>query len=1046
MTAFPGFHRRYGFPSQVIQGSAPATVCLDVPDPDVETPVIVPPPTPSYTLAPGVGPLTLGQQSTLDACLVALTGRVGGVFVTSARTTATHHAIELATAAGHPARPGAGRARGARVGRAAPARRGRDRPRAPGRRGRLIAPAGGGREGGRWYTRRPYDDARDTGGLPLLLRAPGPPADPVGAARPVRGRPLGAAHHRGHAAAQVVLPGCGRAARAAHDELPEVLPHERHRPGGAHRPPPHLLRDARQLLDRGLLQGRRDPLRLGAVRPRSTGSTPTGSGSRSSRGWRACPATTRRSSSGSRWAFPATASRPSARPRTSGRRGPTGPCGPNTELYLDRGPAFGPEGGPAAGGDRYLEYWNLVFMQYDRAADGALTPLPSKNIDTGAGLERLAAILQDVPSVFDTDAFRPLIAWAEGASGRRYGADPRADRALRVLADHGRAMTFLATDGVRPSNEGRGYILRRIVRRAVSEASQIGLEPGAVAELAGPVVEGWGEAYPELRERDAEVRDVIAAEAEQFARTLTQGRRLLGEVIERSRASGTVTGDDAFRLHDTYGYPLDLTLEAAQDAGLSVDAEGFERLMEDQRERSRAGVGGEDGGDVAERAAAVAREAAQADFVGWDQTEIDTRVTAMEELGDGTVLLKLERSPFYPEGGGQVSDSGEIAGSGGRATVTGAFRVGDDQVLRARLEEGHLPVGAEVTARVDRRPAPADPGQPHGDPRPELGAARDPRRRACARPAPTSGPTSCASTSPTAGRVPAETLEAIEAMVNRRVEEDQPVTWEITDRDAAAERGRHRPVRGEVRRAGAGRLDRRLLEGALRRHARRPHRRDRPLRDHRRVVDRRRRAAHRGAHRPRRRRLAARAGAPPARGDRRQGRAHPGARGRAAPGQVRPRRHRGDRLQGRGLERRAGRRRPGRGPGHGRAARDLRPRQAGPGRGRRGRFGRGGGGQGAPRGQPRPRRRVVRPVGRLADPGRRPDRRAAAAAARTRWPGPAARTRRASPRRSSGRGSSCSPPGESEGSRARPRRGADRRGRERPDGHARPAPPGHRPG
>ena len=297
--------------------------------------------------------------------------------------------------------------------------------------------------------------------------------------------------------------------------------------------------------------------------------------------------------------------------------GPTGPCGPNTELYLDRGPAFGPEGGPAAGGDRYLEYWNLVFMQYDRAADGALTPLPSKNIDTGAGLERLAAILQDVPSVFDTDAFRPLIAWAEGASGRRYGADPRADRALRVLADHGRAMTFLATDGVRPSNEGRGYILRRIVRRAVSEASQIGLEPGAVAELAGPVVEGWGEAYPELRERDAEVRDVIAAEAEQFARTLTQGRRLLGEVIERSRASGTVTGDDAFRLHDTYGYPLDLTLEAAQDAGLSVDAEGFERLMEDQRERSRAGVGGEDGGDVAERAAAVAREAAQADFVGW---------------------------------------------------------------------------------------------------------------------------------------------------------------------------------------------------------------------------------------------------------------------------------------------------------------------------------------------------------------------------------------------------------------------------------------------
>ena len=468
--------------------------------------------------------------------------------------------------------------------------------------------------------------------------------------------------------------------------------------------------------------------------------------------------------------------------------GPTGPCGPNTELYLDRGPAFGPEGGPAAGGDRYLEYWNLVFMQYDRAADGALTPLPSKNIDTGAGLERLAAILQDVPSVFDTDAFRPLIAWAEGASGRRYGADPRADRALRVLADHGRAMTFLAADGVRPSNEGRGYILRRIVRRAVSEASQIGLEPGAVAELAGPVVEGWGEAYPELRERDAEVRDVIAAEADQFARTLTQGRRLLGEVIERSRASGTVTGDDAFRLHDTYGYPLDLTLEAAQDAGLSVDAEGFERLMEDQRERSRAGVGGEDGGDVAERAAAVAREAAQSDFVGWGHTEIDTRVTAMEELGDGTVLLKLERSPFYPEGGGQVSDSGEIAGSGGRATVTGAFRVGDDQVLRARLEGGHLPVGAEVTARVDgglRRQTQANHTATH-----VLNWALRETLGAGVRQAGSYvGPDKLRFDFTHRGRVPAETLEAIEAMVNRRVEEDQPVTWDITDRDAAADEG-----------------------------------------------------------------------------------------------------------------------------------------------------------------------------------------------------------------------------------------------------------------
>ena len=253
------------------------------------------------------------------------------------------------------------------------------------------------------------------------------------------------------------------------------------------------------------------------------------------------------------------------------KAGPTGPCGPNTELYLDRGPDFGPEGGPAVGGDRYLEYWNLVFMQYDRAADGTLSPLPAKNIDTGAGLERLAAILQDVPSVFDTDAFRPLITWAEGASRRTYGTDARDDRAFRVLADHGRAMTFLATDGVVPGNEGRDYVLRRIIRRAVSEAGHLGLEPSAVADLAAPVVEGWGEAYPELVERASEVRDILGAEAEQFARTLSQGRRLLAEVIDRSRATGEVSGDDAFRLYDTYGFPLDLTLEAAQDADLGLD-------------------------------------------------------------------------------------------------------------------------------------------------------------------------------------------------------------------------------------------------------------------------------------------------------------------------------------------------------------------------------------------------------------------------------------------------------------------------------------------
>ena len=469
--------------------------------------------------------------------------------------------------------------------------------------------------------------------------------------------------------------------------------------------------------------------------------------------------------------------------------GPTGPCGPNTELYLDRGPAFGPEGGPRVGGDRYLEYWNLVFMQYDRAADGTLTPLPSQNIDTGAGLERLAAILQDVPSVFDTDAFRPLISWAEGASRRRYGADARTDRALRVLADHGRAMTFLTADGVRPSNEGRGYILRRIVRRAVSEATQIGLAPDAVVELTGPVVEGWSDTYPELRERSAEVRDVIGVEAEQFARTLTQGRRLLGEVIDRSLPAGRVSGEDAFRLHDTYGDPLDRTLEAAGDAGLTVDSDEFERLMAGQRERSRTGAGGPaDGGDLAERAAAVAREAAPSEFTGWEDTVLDTRVTAMEEVGDGTVLLKLERSPFYAEGGGQVSDSGEIAGSEGRATVVGVVRVGDDQVLRARLEEGHLPVGAEVTARVDQGPRRQTQAN-HTATHVLNWALRETLGSGVRQAGSYVGPDKLRFDFTHRGRVPPETLERIESMVNERVAEDQPVTWEVVDREAAAEGG-----------------------------------------------------------------------------------------------------------------------------------------------------------------------------------------------------------------------------------------------------------------
>ena len=466
------------------------------------------------------------------------------------------------------------------------------------------------------------------------------------------------------------------------------------------------------------------------------------------------------------------------------KAGPTGPCGPNTELYLDRGPAFGPEGGPAVGGDRYLEYWNLVFMQYDRAEDGSLTPLPAQSVDTGAGLERIAAILQDVPSVFDTDAFRPLIDWAEAASGRRYGDDPRDDRALRVLADHGRAMTFLTADGVRPGNEGRGYVLRRIIRRAVSEAGQLGLPPEAVAGLSDPVAAGWGDAYPELVDQKSAVESTIGAEAEQFARTLTQGRRLLAEVIERSSGSGRISGDDAFRLYDTYGFPLDLTLEAAGDAGLETDVTAFERLMAEQRERSRGGAGRNgDAPDLAARAANLAGSAPQTRFVGYDALEADTRVSAYEDLEDGTALLKLERSPFYPQGGGQISDSGEIRGEGGRVEVLDVLRLGDDQVLHVR-PGGALRAGAEVRASVP-------PGVRHATQANHTAthilnwALRERLGTGVRQAGSYVGPDKLRFDFTHVGRVPAEELEEIERMVNRRVAEDDPVTWTVMARDEA---------------------------------------------------------------------------------------------------------------------------------------------------------------------------------------------------------------------------------------------------------------------
>jgi alanyl-tRNA synthetase len=387
--------------------------------------------------------------------------------------------------------------------------------------------------------------------------------------------------------------------------------------------------------------------------------------------------------------------------------GPTGPCGPDSELYLDRGVEYGsPDDLPGGENARFVEFWNLVFMQYDQDPPESLTPLPGNNIDTGMGLNRMAMILQDVPTVFDTDQFQPLIGLGETLSGRRYGADERTDRSLRLLADHARGMTFLIADGVVPSNTERGYVLRRVMRRAVQHGRSLGFEPGFLVRYGELVRELMATAYPELHEQWERIHVWLASEEENFGHTLDQGMAVLGEVIERARErSAAVSGEDAFRLHDTFGFPIDLTRELVAEAGLSVEQEAFDELMADQRRRSR----GEDGAgagtpDEREEASAFAGGAGFATrFVGYETTEQATTVGALER-SDGRVLVKLADSPFYAAGGGQVSDVGVIECAEGdcQARVEEVVRLGEDQALYAVLERGELHEGERVLARVDR--------------------------------------------------------------------------------------------------------------------------------------------------------------------------------------------------------------------------------------------------------------------------------------------------------------------------------------------------------
>jgi alanyl-tRNA synthetase len=385
--------------------------------------------------------------------------------------------------------------------------------------------------------------------------------------------------------------------------------------------------------------------------------------------------------------------------------GPTGPCGPCSELYLDRGLDFGrDEDRPGDDTERFLEYWNLVFMQMFLHEDGTVTPLPKQNIDTGLGLERMAAIQQDVPSVFETDEFLPMVKLGESLSGHRMGESQPVTRALRILADHGRGMTFLLADGVVPSNEERGYVLRRIMRRAIQQGRKLGIQERFLQQLCDTVIDTMGDAYPELRSERDTILKWAGAEEESFGRTLEQGERLLAEIIQRAKDDETswVDAADAFRLHDTFGFPYELTKELLADDGLSVDDEGFEELMEQARQVARAS-GRRGGGEKHERVISFARSADfQTRFVGYEATEWETTIGALEQE-NGRYLAKLPESPFYAEGGGQVSDSGLVETPSGPAKVDGVFRVGDDQALALVPEGGtELAVGEAVRALVDR--------------------------------------------------------------------------------------------------------------------------------------------------------------------------------------------------------------------------------------------------------------------------------------------------------------------------------------------------------
>jgi alanyl-tRNA synthetase len=393
--------------------------------------------------------------------------------------------------------------------------------------------------------------------------------------------------------------------------------------------------------------------------------------------------------------------------------GDTGPCGPCSEIYLDRGPLPGVvDDDPSKDSGRFLEFWNLVFMQFDRDASGRMTPLPKPSVDTGAGLERTAQVLSGVTSNYDTDLFLPILARTQDLSGVRLGADPEKDVSLRVVADHARAVSFLIADGVLPSNEGRGYVLRRILRRAVRHGVLLGLERPFLYAVAETVIDEMGDVFPELAERRAFVTDRVRREEERFLETLGKGLALLeGEIRElRAHGGSELPGQVAFRLYDTFGFPLDLTQDILRGQKLRADEAGFRTEMESQRARSREAWKGSGDQGVAEVYGRIASDVAT-QFVGYETLEHAAEIRALlvggrvvdEAAAGAEVEVVVGETPFYAESGGQVGDRGVIETPGGRVRVADTQRPSGELIVhRGIVESGRVRVGGTAKLAVDR--------------------------------------------------------------------------------------------------------------------------------------------------------------------------------------------------------------------------------------------------------------------------------------------------------------------------------------------------------